>query len=113
MHVTSLAVAAQAGSWATREVALGFGLPIAVVLVGLTIYLGGRTERRALKADDGQQGGFGGPPGSTDVGDAEGFGVEGKRAMILAASRKVLIGLFVMLAGLLALLVSTLSRFLT
>jgi len=113
MRSTHLAATVQADSWSTSELALGFGLPIAVFLVGLTIFLGGRTERRALRADSGQQGGFGGPPGTTDVGDSEGFGLQERRRMILAASRKVLIGLFVMLGGLLALLVATLSRILS
>ncbi|MGB7450207.1 MAG: hypothetical protein WA892_13920 [Ornithinimicrobium sp.] len=104
MRIRTLAAQAQADSWSTTDITLGFGMPFAVFLVGLLVFMGGRREREALRADA-QHGGFGGPPGTTDVGSAEGFGVEETRSMIHAASRKVLIGLFIMLSGLLALLV--------
>jgi hypothetical protein len=107
-------VPTQADSWSTIDSALGFGLPIAVFLVGVTVFLGGRSERRALHNEEQEQaGGFAGPPGTTDVGQAEGFGLQERRQLVLAASRKVLIGLFIMLAGLLALLAATLTRLLS
>ncbi|HKJ13112.1 MAG TPA: hypothetical protein VJ976_12080 [Ornithinimicrobium sp.] len=113
MRAPPFAVPAQAESWSTSEVALGFGLPVAVVLVGLTVFLGGRSERRALRTDAEPQDGLGAPPGSTDVGSVEGFGAEERPRLIMAASRKVLIGLFITLAGALALLFSTVTRLLS
>lgn len=109
MRTRTLAAQAQADPWSTSEIAVGYGMPVAVFLVGLLVFMGGRREREALRADSAQQGGFGGPPGSTDVGDPEGFGVQERRNLIHAASRKVLIGLFIMLAGLLALLAMTIT----
>ncbi|CAN5478800.1 hypothetical protein BH23ACT6_BH23ACT6_01620 [soil metagenome] len=99
--------------WSGIELAIRFGFPFAVVLVGLTVFLGGRSERKALKADATQRGGFGGSPGTTDVGSAEGFDVETYQAELHVASRKVLTGLFIMLGGSLTLLGVTFWRILS
>ncbi|MGB3827310.1 MAG: hypothetical protein WA962_00905 [Ornithinimicrobium sp.] len=93
-----------AGSWSGSDFAVRFGMPTVVVLIGLTFFLAGRTERRAVRSEVAERGGFGGPPGTGDVGDAQGFGVEQTAAQIRAATRKVLIGLIVMLVGSLTLL---------
>ncbi len=96
--------------WSPTELVIRFGFPVAVVLVGLTVFLGGRAERTALKADATSQGGFGGPPGTTDVGAADGFDVESFRSEMHAATRKVLTGLLIMLGGSLTLLGVTFWR---
>ncbi|MGB3185448.1 MAG: hypothetical protein WBG36_14725 [Ornithinimicrobium sp.] len=96
--------------WSATELAIRFGFPFAVVLVGLIVFLGGRTERKVLKAEATQRGGFGGPPGTTDVGTAEGFDIERFRNEMHVATRKVLIGLLIMLGGSLTLLGVTFWR---
>lgn len=96
--------------WSTAELAIRFGLPLAVLLVGLTVFFGGHAERKALKADATSRGGFGGPPGTTDVGMAEGFDIERFRGEMHAATRKVLTGLLIMLGGSLTLLGVTFWR---
>lgn len=96
--------------WSGTELAIRFGFPFAVVLVGLIVFLGGRTERKTLKADAALRGGFGGPPGSTDVGSVEDFDVRRYEADMQAASRKVLTGLFIMLGASLTLLGVTFWR---
>lgn len=93
--------------WSGTDLAVRFGMPTLVVLLGLVLFLGGRAERRAVRAEAGERGGFGGHPGTSDVGTAEGFGVEEAVEQVRAATRKVLIGLVVMLVGVVTLLVVT------
>ncbi len=80
------------------SVAALLALPALLVVGGLLVVLVGRTQRTEV-LDQARRGGFGGPPGTTDVGDADGFGVEQARAVLQSASRKVLIGLGLMLLG--------------
>lgn len=96
--------------WSGAELAVRFGLPLFVVLVGMTFFLAGRTERASIRAEVAENGGFGGPPGTSDVGSADGFGLDAAAEQIRAATRKVLIGLFVTLFGTLSLLGVTFWR---
>src|SRR5690606_24397628 len=43
------------------------GLPLLLVLIGLGLWLWGRRERAEARAEIGVKGGFGGPPGTTDI----------------------------------------------
>ncbi|MFX0538112.1 hypothetical protein ACQBAT_03200 [Ornithinimicrobium sp. Y1847] len=64
-------------------------LPLVLAVLGAVLLLRGRAmyrEATRLRA------GFGGPPGSIDVGTELGFGVEDNRAAILAAQRRMLWG---------------------
>lgn len=98
------------GTWSGTELAIRFGLPFAVMLVGLIVFLGGRTERQALRAEAELRGGFGGQPGTSDVDAVEGFEAERYREEMHAATRKVLTGLLITLGGTLTLLGVTLWR---
>ncbi len=104
MGTTLMTTTTTLEGWSGTDLAVRFGMPTVVVLLGLVWFLGGRAERRAVRAEAAERRGFGGQPGTTDVGDAEGFGVEEAGEQIRAATRKVLIGLVVMLVGVIALL---------
>ncbi len=110
MGTALMRVVDQVEPWSVSEIAVRFGMPTVVFFLGLIYFLSGRSERRALRADAAERGGFGGPPGSSDVGSAEGFGVERTADQISAATRKVLIGLIVMLIAVLTLLGVTFWR---
>lgn len=110
MGTAFMNVAATVEPWSGTDFAVRFGMPTVVVLLGLIYFLSGRAERRAIRADAAERGGFGGPPGTSDVGSAQGFGVEQAAEHIRAATRKVLIGLIVMLIGVLTLLGVTFWR---
>jgi hypothetical protein len=104
------ALAALPLSAATPELTSGelltrFGLPLVLVVVGLGLFVWGRRERREARARIGAKGGFGGPPGSLDIGSELGFGVEGRgpdpnagRSKILAGALAALVGLLLMFA---------------
>ncbi len=110
MNLLEMAGEATVEPWSSSEWVTRFGSPILVILLGLMMYVVGRSERRVLRGGAADKGGFGGPPGTTDVGSAQGFGVEERAELVRASTRKLLIGLFFMLAGTLTLLGVTFWR---
>jgi hypothetical protein len=81
------------------------GLPLLHVLIGLGLWLWGRRERAEARAEIGVKGGFGGPPGTTDIGTQLGFGVEGPGPDPDAGGGRILAGLICLGVGALALVV--------
>lgn len=81
------------------EIALRFGLPLLLVVLGCGLFLWGRREQDAARAQLGQKGGFGGPPGTLDIGTEIGFGVEGEGPNPAAARPKILGGLVLVAVG--------------
>lgn len=81
------------------DVALSLGLPALLVLVGAGLYLWGRRQRDRARAQVASKGGFGGPPGTLDIGTEVGFGVEGEGPNPAAAQPKILGGLVLMAVG--------------
>jgi hypothetical protein len=77
-------------------------LPLLLVLAGGFLLLRGRAEHQQATR---LRGGFGGPPGSLDIGTELGFGVENARGEILAARRQMLWGAVLAGAGLLWLVI--------
>lgn len=69
---------------------LGVIVPLALLVVGVVLFLRGRA---ALEEANRVQAGFGGPPGSLDIGTELGFGVEENRRAVLTAHRLRLWGL--------------------
>jgi hypothetical protein len=104
MTAEPLIIAAATSGWTGSDLALRLGVPVVLVVVGLLVFVWGRTLRAQVLEQGVQRGGFGGPPGTTDVGSAEGFGVEEARATLESASRRVLAGLGLMLLGSLSVL---------
>jgi hypothetical protein len=84
-------------------------LPLLLVLAGAFLFLRGRAEhRRATRL----RGGFGGPPGSLDIGTELGFGVENTRSEILSARRQMLWGAILGGIGLIWLVVGLVAAYL-
>ncbi|RIK16432.1 MAG: hypothetical protein DCC50_04935 [Acidobacteria bacterium] len=69
---------------------LGVIAPLVLLVVGVVLFLRGRA---ALEEASRVRAGFGGPPGSLDIGTELGFGVEEDRRALLAAERLRLWGL--------------------
>ncbi|AXH97327.1 hypothetical protein [Ornithinimicrobium avium] len=69
---------------------LGVVLPLLLLVVGVLLFLRGRA---AMDEATRPRAGFGGPPGSLDIGTELGFGVEEARESVLAAHRLRLWGL--------------------
>ena len=89
--------------WTAGDWTLGVVLPLVLLAVGVALYLRGRAalaEARRVRA------GFGGPPGSLDVGTELGFGVQDNREQVLAARRLKLWGLLLVVVALLWTLVT-------
>lgn len=83
--------------WSAGDWVLGVALPLLLLVVGAVLYLRGRAahgEATRVRA------GFGGPPGSLDVGTELGFGVEDNRRAVLAAQRLKLWGLLLVAVAL-------------
>lgn len=100
---TPLPMQAADEAWTTTDWVLGVVLPILLLAVGVILYLRGRSaydEATRVKA------GFGGPPGSLDVGTELGFGIEENRKERLAAQRLKLWGLVLAAVGLVWLVIS-------
>ncbi len=87
------------------DVALRFGLPVLLIIIGVAVWLWGRREQEAARAQIGKKGGFGGPPGTLDIGTEIGFGVEGPGPDPAAARPKILWGLILAAVGVLLLIV--------
>lgn len=102
--LATLTAPADEQSWSLTQFLVWFGPPALLVVVGFVIFFGARTQRRAILDDARQRGGFGGEPGTTDVGSAEGFGLDEAREQVRVATGRVLAGLIMMLAGVLVLL---------
>ena len=103
--VTSSAVEAwSAADWLLRVV-----LPLLVAGLGAFLYARGRAAHQEATRI---KGGFGGPPGSLDVGTELGFGVEDSSAARLSATRTKLWGLILLAVGLLWLAVGLLTALL-
>lgn len=81
------------------DVALAFGLPVLLILIGGGVFFWGRSQRDSARAQMGSKGGFGGPPGTLDIGTEIGFGVEGEGPDPRAARPKILGGLILMAVG--------------
>lgn len=91
------------GGLTGTELLLVLGLPLLLVVVGTGVFLWGRRERAEARAELGVKGGFGGPPGTTDIGTEIGFGVEGPGPDPDAGGGRILGGLVCLCLGLLAL----------
>lgn len=98
-------VLAATGEWSTGTLWLRFGLPLLLLLVGAALYLWGRKERIDARSQIGTKGGFGGPPGTLDIGTEIGFGVEGPGPDPRAGRTKMLSGMVLMAAGALLLVI--------
>ena len=84
-------------------------LPVLLLAAGVVLLLRGQAalaEARRIK------GGFGGPPGSRDIGLAVGFDAdpEQQRARVLSAQRQVLWGWILVAVAVIWLLVALLTR---
>jgi hypothetical protein len=91
------------GSWSGADWALGVVLPLLVLAAGVVLLLRGRA---ALSEATRIRAGFGGPPGTGDVGTEMGLGAEDHRRQVLAAQRLRLWGLVLVVVGVLWLLVT-------
>lgn len=101
----SAAAGTASGEPTGADLLVRVGLPLLLVLIGLGLWLWGRRERAEARAEIGVKGGFGGPPGTTDIGTEIGFGVEGPGPDPNAAGGRILAGLICLVVGLLALAV--------
>ena len=103
LSVATLAVTASGaavdGAWSTSDLALRLGPPVVVLLLGVMVFVWGRTLRAEVLAVTSRDG-FDGPPGGYGAGSAEeGPGVEEGRARLRHATQRVLAGLLLMLLG--------------
>lgn len=78
------------GGWGAADWTLGVVVPLVLLAAGVFLYLRGRAAHQDATRI---KGGFGGPPGSLDIGTELGFGVEENRKEVLAAQRLKLWGL--------------------
>ena len=76
-------------AWSTGDGLLRVAVPLLLRVVGVLLLVRGRA---ALARTREVRAGFGGPPGSTDVGGPEGFGTQERRTAELSARRTVLWG---------------------
>ena len=96
-------------AWSTGDWVLRVAVPLLLLVVGMLLLVRGRAalaRTRELRA------GFGGPPGSSDVGSADGFGAEEHRSAELSARRTVLWGGLIAGVGAVWLLVTLLTTLL-
>lgn len=96
-------------AWTGGDWTLYVVLPLILLIVGVVLYVLGRkqhAEAVRIKA------GFGGPPGSLDVGSDLGFGIDSNRQAVLSAQRKMLWGGILGGIGLIWLIVSLVLRLL-
>lgn len=103
---------AASGEWTTGTLWLRFGVPVLLILLGAACYLWGRREQAFARSQIGMKGGFGGPPGTTDIGTEIGFGVEGDGPDPAAGRGKVLAGLALVGVGGLLLVIMALWKLL-
>lgn len=96
---------AASGEWSSGTLWLRFGLPVLLILVGAALYYWGRREQAAARSQIGAKGGFGGPPGTLDIGTEIGFGVEGAGPDPAAGRLKILCGLVLLALGALLLVI--------
>lgn len=89
--------AVSAEGWTSGDLALRFGAPVVLVLVGLTMFLYGRTQRSELEAKA----------------QAEGSADTTNVAALRSATGRVLSGLLLILVGLLLLFGAILWRLLS
>lgn len=85
--------------WTAGQTWLRLGLPLLLVVVGAAVWWWGRQEQLRARAQLGTKGGFGGPPGTTDIGAELGFGVDGPGPDRNAGRSKILAGLVCAAAG--------------
>ncbi|USQ79403.1 hypothetical protein [Ornithinimicrobium faecis] len=95
------------------DVALRFGLPVLLIILGAALFLWGRHQRNEARAQVASKGGFGGPPGTLDIGTEIGFGVEGEGPNPAAARPKILGGLVLMAVGALLLVIMSVWQLLS
>ncbi len=102
LSVATLAVTASGaavdGPWSTSDLALRLGPPVVVLLVGVMVFVWGRTLRAEALAVTSRDG-FDGPPGGSGSGSAGGPGGEEGHARLRHATQRVLAGLLLMLLG--------------
>lgn len=96
------ATAAVGDSWSTGDWVLGVVLPLVLLALGVALLLRGRSTLAAARRI---RAGFGGPPGSLDIGTELGFGID-NRAELLRGRRLSLWGLVLVAVGVLWLLVT-------
>lgn len=109
--LTGIVVISQAGAGPAEGPSwLWLGGPAVLVAAGLLLHYWGRRRRDGARARIGTRGGFGGPPGTHDVGTAEGFGVDGTEPGPRAGSGAALGGLLLAVAGMLLLVVAVAWR---
>lgn len=101
--LTASGTASVDDSWTAADWTLGVVLPLVLLVVGVLLHLRGRA---ALADATRVRAGFGGPPGSLDVGTEQGFGVEHDRGRVLAAQRLRLWGLVLVAVAVVWLLVT-------
>lgn len=95
------------------DVALRFGLPALLILIGAGVFVWGRRERDDARAQVGSKGGFGGLPGTLDIGTELGFDVDGPGPDPAAAQSKILGGLALVAVGALVLVIMSVWQLLT
>jgi hypothetical protein len=101
--LTPTRAAAADSSWSGADWVLGVVLPLLVLAAGVVLLLRGRA---ALAEATRVRSGFGGPPGTLDVGTQVGPGAEDHRRELLAAQRLRLRGLVLVGVGVVWLLVT-------
>lgn len=102
-----------ADTWTSAQLTTRFGLPALLIVVGAGLYLWGRSERQRARSQIGMKGGFGGPPGTHDIGTEAGFGVEGRGPRRNAGASKILAGLSAVTVGLLLMFAMVVWRLLS
>lgn len=84
--------------WSATDLAQRLAPPLVVLLVGVMVFVRGRTLRGEALAVT-SRGGSDSPPGSPGAGSAEGPGDEERQARLRHATQRVLAGLLLMLLG--------------
>lgn len=92
------------GPWSSQALLLRIGLPLLLVGIGVGLWAWGRRERFEARAQLGVRSGFGGPPGSTDIGSEMGFGAAGREPDPQAGRARIIGGVIAASLGTLTLI---------
>lgn len=98
------------GPWSSQALLLRIGLPLLLVAIGVGLWVWGRRERAEARAQIGVRAGFGGPPGSSDIGSELGFGVHGRSPDPHAGRARMVGGLVAASAGVVILVIVLIYR---